>query len=454
MANGLNMNDTIAAIGTSVSNNAISIIKVSGPESIEIVDKVFSGNLKKAKSHTIKYGYILENNEKIDEVLVSVFKAPRSFTTEDVVEINCHGGIFVTNKILELVLEAGARLAEPGEFTKRAFLNGRIDLTQAESIMDMIESNTKSSLKLAANGLLGETKKLIKRFRDSVLNCLLAIEVNIDYPEYEDEVQVTNRDLKPQVEGLIRDIDIVLEKSEVSRLLKNGIDTAIIGKPNVGKSSLLNSLLREDKAIVTDIEGTTRDIVEGKINIGGLVLNLIDTAGVRQTDNVVEKIGVDKSKKVLNDAELIILVLDNSKELNDTDRELIKLTEDKNRIIVINKKDLDSKMDKENLNDYILISSFDENDISKLENKIKEVCKLGDLNNIDATYIGNARQIAKLKEAKKSLQESIDALDNNMPIDIAGISIKEAWLRLGEILGEENADDMINELFSRFCLGK
>ena len=302
--------------------------------------------------------------------------------------------------------------------------------------------------------MLGETKKLIKRFRDSVLNCLLAIEVNIDYPEYEDEVQVTNRDLKPQVEGLIRDIDIVLEKSEVSRLLKNGIDTAIIGKPNVGKSSLLNSLLREDKAIVTDIEGTTRDIVEGKINIGGLVLNLIDTAGVRQTDNVVEKIGVDKSKKVLNDAELIILVLDNSKELNDTDRELIKLTEDKNRIIVINKKDLDSKMDKENLNDYILISSFDENDISKLENKIKEVCKLGDLNNIDATYIGNARQIAKLKEAKKSLQESIDALDNNMPIDIAGISIKEAWLRLGEILGEENADDMINELFSRFCLGK
>ena len=320
--------------------------------------------------------------------------------------------------------------------------------------MDMIESNTKSSLKLAANGLLGETKKLIKNFRDSVLNCLLAIEVNIDYPEYEDEIQVTNRDLKPQVEKLIKDIDVVLEKSEVSRLLKNGIDTAIIGKPNVGKSSLLNSLLREDKAIVTDIEGTTRDIVEGKINIGGLVLNLIDTAGVRQTDNVVEKIGVDKSKKVLNDAELVILVLDNSKELNETDRELIKLTDNKNRIIVINKKDLESKMDKENLNDYLLISSFDENDINKLETKIKEVCKLGDLNNIDATYIGNARQIAKLKEAKRWLQDSIETLDNNMPIDIAGISIKEAWLRLGEILGEENPDDMIDELFSRFCLGK
>ena len=454
MSDRLNINDTIAAIGTAVSNNAISIIKVSGPESIKIVDKVFSGSLKNTKSHTIKYGYILENNEKIDEVLVSVFKSPRSFTTEDVVEINCHGGIFVTNKILELVLEAGARLAEPGEFTKRAFINGRIDLTQAESVMDMIESNTKSSLKLAANGLLGETKKLIKRFREDVLNCLLAIEVNIDYPEYEDEVQVTNRDLRPQVEGLIREIDKVLEKSEVSRLLKNGIDTAIIGKPNVGKSSLLNSLLREDKAIVTDIEGTTRDIVEGKINIGGLVLNLIDTAGVRKTDNVVEKIGVDKSKKVLKDAELIILVLDNSKELNETDRELIKLTEDKNRIIVINKKDLESKMDKEILKDYLLISSFDEDAITQLENKIKEVCKLGDLNNIDATYIGNARQIAKLKEAKRSLQESIESLDNNMPIDIAGISIKEAWLRLGEILGEENADDMIDELFSRFCLGK
>jgi len=454
MYNQYLMNDTIAAIGTAVSNNAISIIKVSGPEAIEITNKIFSGNLTKAKSHTIKYGYILENDAKIDEVLISVFKAPRSFTCEDVVEINCHGGIFVTNKILELVLASGARLAEPGEFTKRAFLNGRIDLTQAESVMDVIESNTKTSLKLATNGLLGETKKIIQSFREKVLKCLLAIEVNIDYPEYEDEVQVTNRDLIPQLNDLIKEINIILDKSEVSKILKNGIDTAIIGKPNVGKSSLLNSLLREEKAIVTDIEGTTRDIVEGKINIGGIVLNLIDTAGVRETVDKVEKIGVDKTKRVLEEAQLIILVLDNSKEINETDKELIELTKNKNRIIVINKKDLASKIDLNKFKDYMLISAYDENDIELLEKKIKEICKIGDLNNIDATYIGNARQIAKLKLAKECLEEAIISIIDEMPIDIVGINIKEAWTTLGEILGEENPEEMINELFSRFCLGK
>ena len=461
MNNRILLNDTIAAIATGVNNNAISIIKISGTEAINVVNKIFSKDLRKAKSHTITYGYILNDTEKVDEVLVSVFKAPKSFTCEDVVEINCHGGVFVTNKILELILENGARLAEPGEFTKRAFLNGRIDLTEAESIMDLIEANTNQNLKLATNGLTGKTKELIKRYRNQVLECLLAIEVNIDYPEYEDEEQVTNRDLKPKLEKLLKEIDIVLDKSEVSRIIKEGIDTAIIGKPNVGKSSLLNALLKEDKAIVTNIAGTTRDIVEGRVNIGGLVLNLIDTAGVRVTDDVVEKIGVDKALKALNDAELSLLVLDNSRKLNNVDIELLNKSKNKERVIIINKDDLESEFDLCDIKDYlndgeevIYVSSYLDKDIEMLEKKIKDVCKISDSLNIDATYIGNARQISKLKEAKSNLLQSMYDLNSNYPIDIVGVSIREAWINLGEILGEENPDALIDEMFSRFCLGK
>ena len=302
--------DTIVAIATAPSNSAISIIRLSGNESIEIANSVFKGkNLNKVKSHTIHYGYIHNNNEFIDEVLVSVFKSPKTFTREDVVEINCHGGIYVTNKVLELLLVKGARLAEPGEFTKRAFLNGRIDLTQAEAVIDMIESNTASSLKMASLGILGETKKVISEFREKILECLLKIEVNIDYPEYEDEEQITEDILIPRLKGLQKDMEVVLQKSEVSRIIKYGVKTAIIGKPNVGKSSLLNALIREDKAIVSNIAGTTRDIVEGSINIGGIVLNLIDTAGVRETEDFVEKIGVEKSKKIIDEADLIMFQL-------------------------------------------------------------------------------------------------------------------------------------------------
>ena len=459
----IQLDDTIAAIGTAVSNNAISIIKVSGMDAIDITNKIFSKDLKKVNSHTITYGYILENNNKVDEVLVSVFKAPKSFTCEDVVEINCHGGVFVTNKILRLLLENGARLAEAGEFTKRAFLNGRIDLTEAESIMDVIECDTNQSLALAANGLFGKTKELIKAYREKVLKCLLAIEVNIDYPEYEDEEQISEYELFPKLKELINDIDVVLSKSEVSQILKNGIDTAIIGKPNVGKSSLLNSLLKEDKAIVTDIAGTTRDIVEGRVDIGGVVLNLIDTAGIRETDDVVEKIGVEKALKVLDKASLVILVLDNARKINDVDKELLRISANKNRIIVINKNDLNRELKTDELNTYITVdeknacvfmSSFSDNDIEKLEKLIKIKCKISDINNIDATYIGNARQIAKLKEAKNNLLQGIEAINLKMPIDMVGINIKEAWMNLGEILGEENQDSMIDELFSRFCLGK
>lgn len=446
--------DTIASIATSVSNNAISIIRVSGTNSLQIVSKIFSKNLEKSKSHTVNYGYIKENGQIIDEVLVSVFLSPKSFTCENVVEINCHGGIFVTNKVLEMLLENGARLATPGEFTKRAFLNGRIDLTQAEAIMDMIEANTNNSLKLASYGLTGQTKKLIQKTREKILEIMLKVEVNIDYPEYEDEEQISEEILMPNIKKMLVEMDEVISKSEVSQVIKNGIKTAIIGKPNVGKSSLLNSLLREEKAIVTSIAGTTRDVVEGEVNIGGVVLKLIDTAGIRTTDDIVEQIGVEKSKKILNEAELIILVLDNSEELSLGDKELLELTRDKNRIVVVNKKDLMPKLDYNQLGEYILISAYDEKDIDKLQIKIKELCNIKDLNNIDSTYIGNARQIAKLKEARKSLKDALNSLENCYPVDIANIDIRMAWTSLGEIMGEVSSDELLDELFSRFCLGK
>lgn len=446
--------DTIVSIATAVSNNAISIIRLSGTDSLKIASKIFTKDLTKVKSHTIHYGYIKEKDDVIDEVLVSVFLSPKSFTCENTVEINCHGGVFVTNKVLEMLLENGARMAYPGEFTKRAFLNGRIDLTQAEAIMDMIESNTNNSLKLASLGLTGKTKELIKNFREKVLQIMLKIEVNIDYPEYEDEEQITNTTLIPNIKSLLEDMDDVIDKSEVSQVIKNGIKTAIIGKPNVGKSSLLNSLLREEKAIVTNIAGTTRDIVEGELNIGGLVLKLIDTAGIRITDDVVEKIGVEKSIKTINEAELVILVLDNNEELSESDIELLDITKDKNRIIVVNKKDLKPKLDYSILGDYLLISTYADEDIFKLQNKIKEICKVNDIKNIDNTYIGNARQISKLKLARHHLQEALNSLYNNFPIDISNIDINMAWVCLGEIMGDVSSDDLLDELFSRFCLGK
>ena len=454
MSNYIIDNDTIVAIATAPSNSAISIIRLSGSDAIAMAANVFKGkNLNKVKSHTIHYGHIHNNGEILDEVLVSVFRAPKTFTREDIVEINCHGGIYVTNRVLELLLVNGARLADPGEFTKRAFLSGRIDLTQAEAVIDIIESNTASSLKMANLGILGETKKVISDFRERILECLLKIEVNIDYPEYEDEEQITEDILIPRLNVLLKDMENVLKKSEVSRIIKYGIKTAIIGKPNVGKSSLLNALIREDKAIVSNIAGTTRDIVEGSINIGGIVLNLIDTAGVRDTDDFVEKIGVEKSKKIIDDADLIMLVFDNNTPLNNDDKQLLALTKDKKRVIVVNKKDLESKI-VINEDNVLYISSFDQNDINLLENRIKEICNYTDITNIDSTYIGNSRQIAKLKIAKKQLEESINSLNLGLPIDLACVDIRNCWNSLGEILGEVSSEDLINELFARFCLGK
>lgn len=449
------MLDTIAAISTAFGKGALSIVRLSGSESIEIANKIFKGkNLKKVKSHTVHYGHILNEKEVIDEVLLTVFRAPKTFTREDVVEISCHGGIFVTNKILELLLLNGARMAEPGEFTKRAFMNGRIDLTQAEAVSDIIDARTKSSLKLANVGLRGDIRRLIEKFRSEILTCIAKIEVNIDYPEYEDEEEITTEIIIPVISDLKAQIENILEKSEATEIIKEGIKTAIIGKPNVGKSSLLNSLLREDKAIVTDIAGTTRDVVEGKVSVGGVILNLIDTAGVRETTDVVEKIGVEKTKAVIKEAQLIILVFDYNSELDKQDLELLNLTKNNARIIVINKQDLNKKIDLSLLGNYLLISTFNPKDIEKLEQKIKEITNISNITDIDSTYLGNARQIAKLKEAKKYLESALASAKINEVIDMINIDLTLAWKSLGEIIGEDNPDALLDELFSKFCLGK
>ena len=449
------MNDTIVAVSTSHLIGAISIVRLSGAEAISIVNKTFKGkNLEKVPTHTINYGHIYDGADLIDEVMVTIMRAPKTYTKEDVVEINCHGGQYVTQRILELMIKNGARMAEAGEFTKRAFLNGRIDLTQAEAVMDVIDAKTKESLKLANVALRGDVKKKIEALRSKLVTCIAKIEVNIDYPEYEDEEQITQEILIPILNDTKKDIEELLEKSEISEIIKDGINTAIIGKPNVGKSSLLNGLLRERKAIVTDIAGTTRDIVEGKVNIGGIVLNLIDTAGIHATSDVIEQIGVKKSIDELNKADLIILVFDNSQELSNDDEALLEKTKDRNRIVIVNKSDLESKIDLSKFDDYVLMSALDEEDICSLEKKIREMYSLNDLNNIDATYIGNARQKGKLFEALKSINDALESANSGQVVDIINVDITEAYTALGDIIGENSSDTLVSELFSKFCLGK
>jgi len=445
--------DTIVAISTAVGAGAISIVRLSGDDAIEIVNKCFKWkDLNKVNSHTVTYGYIYDNEECIDEVLVSVFRAPKTYTKENVVEINCHGGMFVTNRILEVMLNSGARIAEAGEFTKRAFLNGRIDLTKAEAVMDVINSQTERTLKLANNALKGDVYELITGFRKEIVKCIAQIEVNIDYPEYYDEVEITNELLKPTLNTLKIKLEDILNKAKTSTIIRQGINTAIVGKPNVGKSSLLNALLRENKAIVTDIAGTTRDTIEGKINLGGIILNLIDTAGVRETEDIVEKIGVDKSKDVIKDAELVLLVLDNSRELDQEDMLLLDLTKDKKRIIVMNKNDLENKNSFSD--DAIYISAYNKNDIITLEKEVMNICAINEINNLDATYIGNARQISKIKEALSAIKDSLLGIEFGYPVDIVNVDITKAWVSLGEIIGEVSSDELINNLFTNFCLGK
>ena len=449
------MFDTIAAISTTMGVGAISIVRVSGDNAIEIVNKIFKGpDLSKVESHTINYGFIMDKNEKVDEVLVTVMRAPKTFTREDVVEINTHGGIAITNKVLELLLTNGCRLAEPGEFTKRAFLNGRIDLIEAEGVMDLINSKTEKSRKLAINQVNGEVSKLIKDLRQKIIEVLANIEVNIDYPEYEDIEQVTNKMILEKTDIIEKKIKNILSKSKDSKIIKEGIKTIIIGSPNVGKSSILNRLLNENKAIVTDIAGTTRDIVEGTIQINGIVLNMIDTAGIRKTDDVVESIGVKKSLDLIDDADLILYVLNNNEEITEEEKEILERIKNKNYIIIVNKIDLENRLDLSILNEYIEMSILNDTGIDELRNKIVEMFNLEKLEGSDYTYLSSARSISLLNKALNSLNSVKEWIKNNAPVDMVEIDLKQVWSILGEITGETYTDELIDQLFSQFCLGK
>ena len=448
------MNDTIAAISTTTGIGAISIIRLSGPESLEIASKVFTKDLTKVETHTIHYGYIKNNNEKIDEVLVSVMKAPKTFTKEDIVEINCHGGIATTNKVLEILLNNGARLAEPGEFTKRAFLNGRIDLLEAEATMDLISSKSDKARKMSLNTLTGETSNLIKDLRSDIVGIISNIEVNIDYPEYEDIEVLTNEKILPEIQKFKEKLEKIIKKSQDSKVIKEGIKVSIIGKPNVGKSSLLNSLLEEEKAIVTNVPGTTRDIVEGTIILDNVILNIIDTAGIRESDDIVEKIGIEKSLTIINEADLVIFILNNNEKITAEEKGLLEKLKDKKKIIVINKIDLENKLDKSILDNYIEISAKENIGIEKIKDEIKRLFNLGELEASDLTYMSNARSISLLGKSLNNINDAISEINNNSPIDIVEFHLKDAWNNLGEIIGETYTDELLDELFSRFCLGK
>ena len=450
------MNDTICAISTALGVGAISIIRVSGDDAIDIVNKIFDKDLTKKESHTINYGHIVYNGEIIDEVMVSIMKSPKTFTKEDTIEINSHGGVAVTNKVLEILLLEGARLAEPGEFTKRAFLNGRIDLVEAESIMDLIESKTETSRKLAISGMEGKVSKLVKNIIDNLVKVNANIEVNIDYPEYEDIEIVTKEKIDEMSKYINKDLTKLLNESENGKLIKDGINTLILGRPNVGKSSILNKLIEEDKAIVTSVAGTTRDIVEGQIRVNGILLNIIDTAGVRETEDIVEKIGVEKSLSLVNDADLIILVFNNNEKLTDEDKKLLEYTKEKKRIIVINKIDLENNLDISNLKNerIVKVSALKDSGIENLKNEINDMFNLEEINLGDFTYLSNSRQISLVKKAVEISKNLEDALNNDVPIDLLEIDIKEICEILGEIIGESYDDKLIDTLFSNFCLGK
>lgn len=444
------MNETIAAIATPLADGAISIIRVSGSEAISIVQKVFNKDLLQRKANTITYGYIYnpKTEESIDEVLVSLFRAPKTFTCEDVVEINCHGGRFITKQILTLLLSEGAQLAKPGEFTQRAFLNGRIDLSQAEAVMDIIEANNKMQAHMAIQGIKGSVRRLLEPLIEEVLDIIANIEVNIDYPEYDDVEQLNNDVLMPRANHWLEEIQKILERAESGKIIKEGIKTAIVGKPNVGKSSLLNALLEEEKAIVSEIEGTTRDIVEGSIQLQGVTLNLIDTAGIRETKDVIEKIGIERSKKAMEDAQLVLLLFDASKALDDKDRMLLELTKDKQRILVYNKMDLG---DHENL-DGISISASQ----LKIEPLLEALYQLYEQHTliVEQPILNNERQISLMMQAQRSMELAMEAMQDGVQLDLVELDIQEAYRCLKEIIGEYHREDLLDTLFTNFCLGK
>ena len=454
------MNDTICAIATSQGVGAIAIIRVSGEEAVDIVAKIFKGkDLRTVDSHTINYGKIIDKSGNIiDEVLVSVMLAPRTFTAENTVEINTHGGIASTNKVLELLLTSGCRLAEPGEFTKRAFLNGRIDILEAEAVMDMINAKTNTQRELAVNQITGRVSGLINELRDDMVQIISNINVNIDYPEYDDVDIITDEILVPKITKLKNKIEKILKESRNGRIIKEGIKTSIIGKPNVGKSSLLNALLEEDKAIVTDIAGTTRDIVEGQININGILLNMIDTAGIRETEDKIEAIGVEKSIKMMNESDLVLFVLNNNEPITEDIKILLNQLNDKNYIIIINKNDLERKLDLEGIDvdksNIINMSILNNQGIEDLKGKIIELFNISQIETSDPTYLSNTRSISILEKCLESINEIEIGLQNNQPIDMIELDIKNIWEMLGTINGTTYEEELLDEMFSRFCLGK
>ncbi|MBO1299594.1 MULTISPECIES: tRNA uridine-5-carboxymethylaminomethyl(34) synthesis GTPase MnmE [unclassified Enterococcus] len=457
--------DTIAAISTPPGEGAISIVRLSGDQALTIANKVYQNGNKQlldVPSHTIHYGHIVDpkSEQLVDEVMVSVMRAPKTFTREDVVEINCHGGIVVVNQILQLLLREGARLAEPGEFTKRAFLNGRVDLSQAEAVMDLIRAKTDKAMGVALNQLDGNLSALIRSLRQEILETLAQVEVNIDYPEYDDVEELTTKLLLEKAQMIQQRIEVLLATSQQGKVLREGLSTAIIGRPNVGKSSLLNHLLREEKAIVTDIAGTTRDVIEEYVNVRGVPLKLIDTAGIRETEDIVEQIGVARSRKALAESELILLVLNQSEPLTIEDEQLLEATKGLKRIILLNKTDLPKQLEEEKLASLIedepvfAVSVAKNEGLDRLETAISELFFGGQTGERDATYVSNTRHIALLEKAAISLQEVIAGIDAGMPVDLVQMDMTRCWDYLGEVVGDSVQDELITQLFSQFCLGK
>ena len=448
--------DTIAAISTPLGEGAISIVRLSGANALKIAGEVFRGkNLEEVASHTINYGHVFDQDTLLDEVMVSVMRAPKTFTREDIVEINTHGGIAVTQEILQVLLRHGARLAEPGEFTKRAFLNGRMDLAQAESVMDLIRAKTDKAANIAVKQLNGSLSVLINSIRQEILEALAQVEVNIDYPEYDDVETMTSQMLIEKTAHFQALLTHLLATAKRGKILREGLKTAIIGRPNVGKSSLLNQLLREEKAIVTDIAGTTRDVITEFANIGGVPLELIDTAGIRETEDIVEKIGVERSVKTLKEADLILLVLDASSVLTKKDVELLKLSTSSHRIILLNKTDLPEKIEWNQLPEgFIRISALNNENLDAVEEKINALFFAGSMDAKDATVLSNARHIGLVEKALAALTEANAGLAAGLPVDLVQVDITRCWQILGEITGEAAPDELITQLFSQFCLGK
>lgn len=457
--------DTISSISTPMGEGAIAIVRLSGDEAINIADKIYKGKHKliNVDSHTINYGHILdpETNDIVEEVMVAVMRAPRTYTREDIVEINCHGGIMTVNRVLELTLSNGAKLAEPGEFTKRAFLNGRIDLSQAEATMDFIRSKTDRASKVAMQQIEGRLSTLIKGLRQSILEILAQVEVNIDYPEYDDVEEATNQFLLTEAEKIKTSIEGLLQTGTQGKILREGLSTVIVGKPNVGKSSMLNNLIQDNKAIVTEIAGTTRDVLEEYVNVRGVPLRLVDTAGIRETDDIVEKIGVERSREALSKADLILYVLNYNEALTESDYQLAEVIKNEDVIVIINKTDLSQALDIEAVKQMVgvntpivMTSMVDQSGIEQLEEKIRDLFFEGTVSNQDMTYVSNARHISLLKDAKQSISDAIIAAESGVPIDMIQIDLIKTWELLGEVIGESVADGLIDQLFSQFCLGK